>query len=113
MKYTEKLKLKKPDLTDYVNISDLNENMDTLDAAVNELQDGSTSISDLETTDKTLAGAINEIKNEVNNTNNEIVNHQANLMPHQFTDTDNKIYRYGFKINVAKDGLVFVYEEVL
>lgn len=37
MKYTEKLQLKKPDLTDYVNISDINENMDMLDAAVKEL----------------------------------------------------------------------------
>lgn len=40
--------------------------------------------------------------------------HKAETLPHQFTDTtDNKIYRYGFKTNSAKDGLIFVYEEVI
>ncbi|WP_312130574.1 hypothetical protein [Lysinibacillus capsici] len=61
MKHTENLNLKKPDLTDNILISDINENMDALDAAVGELQKGSTSIPDLETEDKTLAGAINEV----------------------------------------------------
>ncbi len=32
MQYTEKLKLKKPDLTDYVNVGDLNDNVDIIDA---------------------------------------------------------------------------------
>ena len=40
--------------------------------------------------------------------------HKLEAMPHQFTDTSNdRKYRYGFKTNAAKDGLVFVYEEVL
>jgi hypothetical protein len=40
--------------------------------------------------------------------------HLAENMPHKFTDaTDLKTYRYGFKTNNAKDGLVFVYQEVL
>lgn len=44
----------------------------------------------------------------------QIDNHRAEALPHQFTDTtDNKIYRYGFKTNSAKDGLIFVYEEVI
>jgi hypothetical protein len=44
----------------------------------------------------------------------EFESHKADDMPHQFTDTtDTKTYRYGFKTNTAKDGLVFVYEEVL
>jgi len=34
-------------------------------------------------------------------------------MPHQFTASDNKKYKYGFKTNTAKDGLIFFYEEVL
>ena len=34
MQETPNLKLKKPDLTDYVNVSDLNENADAIDAAV-------------------------------------------------------------------------------
>jgi len=44
----------------------------------------------------------------------ELTSHQAETMPHQFVDaTDKKAYRYGFKTNPAKDGLMFVYEEVL
>lgn len=66
MQLTPKLNLKKPDLTDSINIQDLNDNMDVLDTAVSELQEGSASIPDLETNDKTLAGAINEIKQTVN-----------------------------------------------
>ncbi|QPQ30972.1 glycine-rich domain-containing protein [Lysinibacillus sp. JNUCC 51] len=67
MKLTPKLNLKKPDLTDNVNIQDLNDNMDVLENVVSELQEGATSIPDLETNDKTLAGAINELKDEVTN----------------------------------------------
>lgn len=67
MKYTPNLNLKKPDLTENVNIQDLNDNMDVLDTAVSELREGATSIPDLETNDKTLAGAINELKGEVTN----------------------------------------------
>ena len=33
-------------------------------------------------------------------------------MPHQFVEGTKK-YKYGFKANAAKDGLVFIYEEVL
>ncbi|MEB7455142.1 hypothetical protein [Lysinibacillus sphaericus] len=66
MQLTPKLNLKKPDLTDSINVQDLNDNMDVLDTAVSELQEGSASIPDLETNDKTLAGAINELKQTVN-----------------------------------------------
>lgn len=48
MKYTEKLGLKKPESTDYVNIEDINENMDILDEQVGELKEGSTVIEDLQ-----------------------------------------------------------------
>lgn len=65
MQQTPKLNLKKPDLTDYVNIADLNNNMDILDATVGELKEGSTEIAELQTTDKTLAGAINEVDEKV------------------------------------------------
>lgn len=37
MKTTDHLKLKKPDLTDYVNIGDLNDNMDILDTNIDGL----------------------------------------------------------------------------
>lgn len=62
MQYTPKLNLKKPDLTDNVKVSDLNDNADIIDSAVGELKEGTTTIADLQTENKTLAGAINEIK---------------------------------------------------
>lgn len=39
MKYTDNLNLNKPDLTDYVDVTDLNENMDILDGAITDLGD--------------------------------------------------------------------------
>lgn len=127
MQHTAKLNLKKPDLTDYVSVTDLNENMDILDAAVGELKEGTTLIPDLQTDDKTLAGAINEVDNKITNidlsplaTKEELLveakaltTHKAESMPHQFVAPDSKKYKYGFKTNVAANGLIFVYEEVL
>ena len=86
MQLTPKLNLKKPDLTDSINVQDLNDNMDVLDTAVSELQEGSASIPDLETNDKTLAGAINEIKQTVNdvetNAQQQLKNHEADYVKH-------------------------------
>lgn len=62
MLLTTNLGLKKPELTDYVNVEDFNENADKLDVAINTIQTGSQNITSLETTSKTLAGAINELK---------------------------------------------------
>lgn len=43
-----------------------------------------------------------------------LASHKAESMPHRFTDsTDLRTYKYGLKTNAAKDGLVFVYEEVV
>lgn len=42
-----------------------------------------------------------------------LTNHMSNSLPHNFVDTDLKTYKYGFKLNDSKDGLIFVYEEVL
>ena len=75
MKSTEKLGLKKPDLTDYVNIGDLNDNMDVLDETVGELKEGSTVIEELGTENKTLSGAINEIKTEVDEHKTDSTSH--------------------------------------
>lgn len=109
MEHTPNLGLKKPGLTDNVLITDINENMDVLDAAVNELQKGTTSIPELETEDKTLGGAINEVKNEVINVKHEIENHVINPMPHMFVD-NGKTYRWGFRTLNGKPQ--FIYEEV-
>lgn len=109
MKYTPNLNLKQPELTENVLISDINENMDVLDAAVNELQQGTKEIPDLETEDKTMSGAINEVKNEVINVKQEIESHVINPMPHMFVD-NGKTYRWGFRTLNGKPQ--FIYEEV-
>jgi len=95
MKYTTKLQLKKPDSTDYVNIADLNENMDILDVAVGELKDGTTVISELQTVSKTLAGAINELnEREVDLTpiETQVDEIQSDLTTHTADDTSHVKY---------------------
>ncbi|WP_162817375.1 hypothetical protein [Lysinibacillus fusiformis] len=109
MKYTPNLNLKQPELTESVLITDINENMEVLDAAVSELQKGTASIPDLETEDKTIGGAINEVKNEVINVKQEIESHVINPMPHRFVD-NGKTYRWGFRTLDGKPQ--FIYEEV-
>lgn len=53
-------------------------------------------------------------KNAAGNLQLQVDDHKDSSMPHVFLDaTDNKIYKYGFKTNPLKDGLIFVYEEVL
>ncbi|PIC72441.1 hypothetical protein [Sporosarcina sp. P17b] len=102
MENTPRLDLKKPAGIEYVNVADLNENSDKIDAAVGELKDGSAIIPELETVDKTLAGGINENKRK-------LTTHEAESMPHRTADGN---YKYGFKPNANEDGLIFVYEEV-
>ncbi|WP_077369720.1 hypothetical protein [Anaerosalibacter sp. Marseille-P3206] len=58
MELTEKLNLKKPDSTDYVNVNDLNDNMDILDQEVGDLKD------DL-TTHKAETASLIKIKKDV------------------------------------------------
>jgi len=82
MEFTQKLNLKKPGFTDSILITDINENMDVIDAAVSELQEGATSIPDLETADKTLAGAINEVAKEVTTNKQAITDHVADDKRH-------------------------------
>lgn len=102
MDYTQNLKLKKPGLTDNVLITDINENMEILDATVSELQKGTTEIPELETDDKTIGGAINEVKNDM-------ANHLLDPMPHMFVD-NGITYRWGFRTLDGKPQ--FIYEEV-
>lgn len=110
MEHTPNLGLKKPGSTDNVLITDINENMDFLDAAISELKEGTASIPDLETVDKTLAGAINEVKQESSTVKQELGTHLEEIMPHKFFD-NGKWYRWGFR---TVDGEPeFIYEEVL
>lgn len=103
MEHTPNLGLKKPGLTDNVLITDINENMDVLDAAVNELQKGTKEIPDLETEDKTMSGAINEVKNEMKG-------HVIDPMPHMYVD-GGKTYRWGFRTVNGEPQII--YEEVI
>ncbi|OEC03442.1 hypothetical protein GY31_01495 [Lysinibacillus sphaericus] len=91
MEHTPNLGLKKPGSTDNVLITDINENMDVLDAAISELKEGTASIPDLETVDKTLAGAINEVKQESSTVKQELDTHSGNMAKHnQFVNGANK-----------------------
>lgn len=87
MQYTNKLGLKKPDLNDYVNVSDLNENMDVLDEAVGSLQDGTSELPDLQTNDKKLAGAINEVNTKVTKHLADDVRHVTQQLRDEITNT--------------------------
>ena len=61
---------------------------------------------------ETVKGKLSE--DAAGNLYNMIEEHKNDALPHKFSDTiDNKIYKYGFKTNQAKDGLIFVYEEDL
>lgn len=61
---------------------------------------------------ETVKGKLSE--DAAGNLYNMIEDHKNAALPHKFLDTaDNKLYKYGFKANQAKDGLIFVYEEVL
>lgn len=60
---------------------------------------------------ETVKGKLSE--DAAGNLFNMIDDHKNAALPHKFLDTtDNKVYKYGFKTNQAKDGLIFVYEEV-
>ncbi|NYV67288.1 hypothetical protein HYI36_18615 [Bacillus sp. Gen3] len=57
-------------------------------------------------------GNMDIIDNQMKKTEDVLVGHEKNEMPHLFTDGTKK-YKYGFKTNTAKDGLIFIYEEVI
>ena len=65
--------------------------------ALKELQDG---------------GNLAEIEKILTQLKNDFTTHKAEMMPHKFSD-GTKSYKYGFKTNAVKDGLIFVYEEVV
>ncbi|WP_370221984.1 pyocin knob domain-containing protein [Cytobacillus sp.] len=89
-----------------------------IDTAIAGLIDGAPGALD---TLKELADAMGDdpnfattVLNRLTTIETESAAHSAESMPHKFTDAiDLKTYRYGFQTNTAKDGLVFVYEEVL
>lgn len=88
MKHTPILNLKKPDFEDYVLVTDLNENMDTLDMAIGELQEQNNSITDLQ---------------------NSFNEHLIASMPHRFFD-NGKWHRWGFRTVDGEPQIIF--EEV-
>ena len=72
MKYTENINLKKPDITDNVKISDINENMDIVDGKINGLEEKVRSQTVLETISQDLSGAVNELHLEVDDLAREV-----------------------------------------
>lgn len=66
-----------------------------------------------EATDSAIKGAVDGIDlSEIEQVGNRLTDHLEDNMPHSFMDGIKKI-KYGFKTNVTKDGLIFVFEEVL
>ena len=90
---TTNLKLKKPALTDFVDVNVLNENFDKIDTEVKKALDGT------------------KFSQQVTQVQTGLNEHKEDPTPHQFTDGGKK-YNYGFKTNAQKDGLIFVYNEV-
>lgn len=89
MKYTQSLNLKKPDGTDNVLISDLNENMDIVDEAIYDIkssQNGhSEKIASTETLGHIKVGENLKITNEgVLDVQDTIINHPQNYYLHPF-----------------------------
>lgn len=83
----------------------LNE-VNDVEAEVGDLIQMIGNLDELNTDTKlSLVAAVNEVYRKFNE-------HFAESMPHIFNEGTKK-YKYGFKLNTAKDGLVFVYEEVL
>lgn len=106
MEHTPNLNLKKPGLTDNILISDINENMDVLDAAVSELKNGSASIPDLETADKTLAGAINEV-------NQQLDTHSGDMAKHNQFIYEGKLHQIGLGYNPTLGCMTYSIREVI
>lgn len=113
MEHTPNIGLKKPGPTDSILITDINENMDVLDAAVSELQKGSASIPDLETVDKTLAGAINEVKQESSTVKQELGTHLGDMAKHNQFIHEGKLHQIGFGYNPTLGCFTFSIREVI
>lgn len=81
MQYTTKLNLKKPDSTDYVNVSDLNENMDIIDAEIKNLSEASGNLDELSTDEKnSLVLAVNELLNKIGTLSSLSTTEKGNLV---------------------------------
>lgn len=96
MQYTTKLKLKKPDLTDYVNIADINDNMEILDTEIAKMTDAET-------------GVEAKIDKKLTPLNEAFTQHLGESMPHRFID-NGKTYRWGFRTVNGEPQMI--YEEV-
>lgn len=82
MQNTTNLNLKKPDQTDYVNIVDLNDNMDVLDEVVQEVLTRVKGLNKVENTsdlDKPISTAMQKALGEIED---EVVGHKADLVSH-------------------------------
>jgi hypothetical protein len=81
MQNTPNYQLKKPDLNDYVNITDLNDNADTIDTELIRLSDSVGNLPDLNTDEKTaLVSSINELLEKIGNTSSLTTEEKSNLV---------------------------------
>lgn len=121
MKWTPNYNLNKPEQTDYINVDDLNENMDTLDEELKKVSDDLANKEEYVHPDYHEPGIIkqdennkfvtDEEKEKWNSASEDLEEHINNPMPHRMKH-DGKTYKYGFGIDDAKGAVVFKYEEV-
>ena len=81
MDYTTNLNLKKPNVNEYYSIGDINDNMDTIDEALQDLSTGSGDLSGLTTTAKdSLVEAINELDGNIGDLSGLTTTAKTNLV---------------------------------
>lgn len=98
---TTNYKFHKIDLADSPpDIAMINPNWDEIDRLLKSLSDAIGGID------------LGTLSQAITNVNNRVTTHLDDKTPHRFSD-GTKTYEYGFKTNAAKDGLIFVYGEVV
>jgi hypothetical protein len=126
---TTNYNLNKPEATENYSVDHQNQNMEIIDAALAPTADPLEAPSGngpgklvqwvgwFANLFKAITGKANWWEAPTKNLeemNTTVNTHLAETMPHKFTDaTDGLTYKYGLKTNTAKDGLIFVYEEVV
>ncbi|MEL3956933.1 hypothetical protein NST17_06945 [Caldifermentibacillus hisashii] len=81
MKTTTNYSLKKPELNDYVNVNDLNDNADKIDTELKKLSDAIGNLPDLNTNEKTaLVLSINELLTKIGNISSLTTDKKNNLV---------------------------------
>ena len=75
-----------------------------------QIPDNSLTDAKLSNEEGQIKETVTSLGGEVTQISENLIEHQAESMPHKFTKND-VTYKYGFKTNDDLDGLIFVYEE--